>query len=172
MQNVCIFSPDRQYRYILRHSWEPMFEPRICTWIGLNPSIASETRLDKTLTRIRNFCSTWGYNGFIMTNLFALVSTEPRLLYTTADPVGPDNDRYILEASQETQTVFAAWGVHGIYQNRAQIVFKLIKRFNPLCLEETADRFPIHPLYVPAKTDPIPYLGPRQPQESRDEPAA
>jgi hypothetical protein len=162
MQNECIFSPDRRYRYILRHTWEPLFEPKLCTWIGLNPSIACETRLDKTLTRIRSFCSTWGFNGFIMTNLFALVSTDPQLLYTTADPVGPDNDRYIVEASEETQAVYLAWGVHGIHQNRSETVFQLIARLKPLCLKQTLDGFPIHPLYVPGTTEPIPYVARQQ----------
>lgn len=153
MQNVCIFSSDRKYRYILRHSWEPLFEPKLCTWIGLNPSIASETRLDKTLTRIRSFCSTWGFNGFIMTNLFALVSTDPKHLYKHPDPVGPENDRYILQAVQETRAVFVAWGTHGGYKNRSETVFEMVSQFNPLCLRQTDQGFPNHPLYIPGDTE-------------------
>ena len=53
MQNACIFSSDRRYRYLLRHTWEPLFAPKFCTWIGLNPSVADETQLDPTLRRIR-----------------------------------------------------------------------------------------------------------------------
>jgi hypothetical protein len=29
-----------------------------------------------------------------------------------------------------------------------------------MCLKETLEGFPIHPLYVAAKTQPVPYLGP------------
>lgn len=43
-----------------------------------------------------------------MTNLFALVSTDPKGLYSVEDPVGPENDRYILQAVQETMVVIAA----------------------------------------------------------------
>ena len=81
MQNDCIFSADRRYRFVLKHTWEPLFPPKLCTWIGLNPSIADETQLDPTLRRIRAFSAAWGYNGFIMTNLFGLVSTDPDQLY-------------------------------------------------------------------------------------------
>jgi len=77
MQNDCVFSADRRYRYVLKHTWEPLFPPKLCTWIGLNPSILDETQLDPTLRRIRAFSAAWGYNGFLMTNLFGLVSTDP-----------------------------------------------------------------------------------------------
>ena len=100
MQNDCVFSFDRRYRYRLVHRWAPNFAPRLCTWIGLNPSIANETQLDPTLRRIRAFSAVWGYNGFIMTNLFGLVSTNPDRLYREVDPVGPENDRWILGAAQ------------------------------------------------------------------------
>jgi hypothetical protein len=113
MQNECVFSHDRRFRYILRHRWEPLFAPKLCTWIGLNPSVADETKLDPTLRRIRTFSATWGYNGFIMTNLFAVVSTDADQLYSEADPVGPENDRYIRQAVQETGVVIAAWGTVG-----------------------------------------------------------
>jgi hypothetical protein len=72
------------------------------TWIGLNPSVANEAQLDPTLRRIRAFSAAWGYNGFIMTNLFGLVSTNSDRLYAEVEPVGPENDRCILGAAQET----------------------------------------------------------------------
>jgi hypothetical protein len=36
-----------------------------------------------------------------MTNLFGLVSTGPAGVYAVEDPIGPENDRYILRAVQE-----------------------------------------------------------------------
>jgi hypothetical protein len=49
------------------HTWEPLVAPRLCTWIGLNPSVANEAQLDPTLRRIRAFSAASGFNGFIMT---------------------------------------------------------------------------------------------------------
>jgi hypothetical protein len=136
MQNDCVFSSDRRYRYILTHTWEPLFPPKLCTWIGLNPSIADETHLDPTLRRIRAFSAAWGYNGFIMTNLFALVSADPDRLYAAADPVGPENDQCTLHAVQQTRNVIVAWGVVGGHQNRCAAVLEMISGFDLLCLKK------------------------------------
>jgi hypothetical protein len=157
MQNDAIFSFDRRYRYVLTHTWEPLFPPKLCTWIGLNPSIADETQLDPTLRRIRAFSAAWGYNGFIMTNLFALVSTDPDRLYTAADPVGPENDRWILHAVQQAQKVIAAWGVFGGHQNRCATVLEIIAGFDLHCLKKTKEGYPFHPLYVAADTETTKY---------------
>jgi len=157
MQNECVFSHDRRFRYIFRHRCEPLFPPKLCTWIGLNPSVADETQLDPTLRRIRTFSTAWGYNGFIMTNLFALVSTDPDQLYSETDPVGPENDRYILQAVQETGVVIAAWGAVGGRQNRCAVVLKMLAGVDLLCLKKTKGGYPIHPLYVAAGTEPTRY---------------
>ena len=157
MQNDCVFSADRRYRYVLKHTWEPLFSPKLCTWIGLNPSIADEQQLDPTLRRIRAFSAAWGYNGFIMTNLFGLVSTDPVGLYAVEDPIGPENDRYILEAAQETGKVIAAWGALGGFENRCHAVLELLAGRDVMCLKETKEGYPIHPLYVAADTEPTKY---------------
>ena len=94
-----------------------------------------------------------------MTNLFGLVSTDPAVLYAVEDPIGPENDRYILQAAQETQQVIAAWGVIGGHQNRCAAVLEMISGFDLLCLKKTKEGYPIHPLYVAADTEPTKYLG-------------
>jgi hypothetical protein len=157
MQNECVFSSDRRYRYLLKHSCSPLFKPNICTWIGANPSIAWENGLDPTLRRIRGFSLAWGYNGFIIANVFAFVSTDPEGLHDVEDPVGPENDRFILQAIRETGVVIAAWGEIGRYQNRCEVVWKMIADFHPLCLRKTKKGFPGHPLYVPRETEPARY---------------
>ena len=157
MQNACIFSSDRRYRYLLRHTWEPLLAPKCCTWIGLNPSVANETQFDPTLRRIRAFSAASGYNGFIMTNLFGLVSTDSDQLSTVDDPVGPENDCYILLAATETRKVVAAWGILGGHQKRCQTVLKMLICFDVMCLKGTKEGYPIHPLYVAGDTGLISY---------------
>jgi hypothetical protein len=157
MQNDCVFSADRRYRYVLKHTWEPLFPPKLCTWIGLNPSIADETKLGPTLRRIRAFSAAWGYNGFLMTNLFGLVSTDPAVLYAVEDPIGPENDRYILPAAQETSKAIAAWGALGGFENRCHAVLELLAGRDVMCLKKTKEGYPIHPLYVAADTEPTKY---------------
>jgi hypothetical protein len=133
--------------------------PRLCTWIGLNPSIANETQLDPTLRRIRAFSAAWGYNGFIMTNLFGLVSSDPGRLYAEADPIGSENDQSILKAVKETGKIIAAWGVVSRHQGRCAEVLRILSGFELLCLKKTKDGFPFHPLYVASGTEPTKYSG-------------
>ena len=157
IQNKCVFSADRRHRYVLRHTWEPLIAPKFCTWIGLNPSIANEEQLDPTLRRIRTFCVAWGYNGFIMTNLFGLVTIDPAQLYRVEDPIGPENDRHILQAAQETGNIVAAWGLHGGHQKRCHAVSEMLSGFVLMCLKETKGGYPTHPLYVAGDTMPARY---------------
>ncbi|MBV8225463.1 MAG: DUF1643 domain-containing protein [Verrucomicrobia bacterium] len=157
MRNECVFSPDRKYRYLLKHIYKSTSAKKFCTWIGLNPSIANETQLDPTLRRIQRFSAAWGYSGFLMTNLFALVSTDPKQLYAEADPVGPENDRYILQGVRGTELVVAAWGAIGALQNRCARVLGLLAPVDLACLGMTKEGYPCHPLYVAGDTVPIRY---------------
>src|SRR5437660_12763362 len=90
--NQCVFSADRRYRYLLIHRWEPELPERPCMWIALNPSIADESRLDNTLTRIRSFSSVAGFNVFYMVNLFTLLSTYLRAILCTSELMVNHND--------------------------------------------------------------------------------
>jgi hypothetical protein len=92
-----------------------------------------------------------------MTNLFALVSSDPDRLYTAADPVGPENDQCMLHAIQQTRNVIVAWGVVGGHQNRCAAVLEMISGFDLIYLKKTKDGYPIHPLYVAAGTEPTKY---------------
>jgi len=114
--NECVFSADRKYRYLLIHRWEPESPERSCMWIALNPSIADESGLDNTLTRIRSFSRAAGFNAFYMANLFALVSTDLKAMKRHSDPVGPDNDDHIRRIAFQILTIFVAWGTHGRHQ--------------------------------------------------------
>jgi hypothetical protein len=116
--------PDRLYRYRLGVRWSP---GPLINFLMLNPSQASKDKDDPTWIR----CQERGKRlagmdlparelavirargipgGIILTNLFALVSTDPGVLKGHPDPIGPDNDRHILEVAQEAALVICAWG--------------------------------------------------------------
>ena len=92
-----------------------------------------------------------------MTNLFGLVSTDSDQLSTVDDPVGPENDCYILLAATETRKVVVAWGILGGHQKRCQTVLKMLTCFDVMCLKKTKEGYPIHPLYVAGDTELISY---------------
>jgi hypothetical protein len=150
MRNDCIFSADRRYRYTLHHRWAELFEERCVMWIGLNPSTADEQALDPTLRRIRAFSTAWGYTAFAMTNLFAFRATDPRVMMMESDPVGPENDRVLVETARRCDLVVAAWGVHGDHLARAEAVCRLLEGVTLVCLGITQAGSPKHPLYVRA----------------------
>ena len=165
MTNACVFSPCRRYRYSLEHRWDDLMPVRRILWIGLNPSTADEQQLDPTLRRIKNFSDVWGFNCFVMTNLFAFRATRPEDMKAALDPVGPQNDATLTRLSRTSEMIVAAWGKHGSLCQRERIVTELIRATSPQkihCLAVNADGSPKHPLYVKGDTLPTEYDGAHQ----------
>lgn len=159
------FSDDEMYRYRLWRTWDASL-PRLL-WVLLNPSTADGETNDATVRACIGFTcewqrrlSGWQYGGIEIVNLFAFRSTSRSALRMAVAPIGPDNDRYIVEAAQRAPRVVVAWGEHGSYRQRVREVCALLKEYAPLplyCLGKNSDGSPRHPLYVPYSTDPIPY---------------
>lgn len=149
LKSDAVFSPCGKYRYVLRRIWDE--QPPV-VFIGLNPSVADAEKDDPTIRRCVGFARDWGYGGLVMLNLFALRSTNPDELYDVGiDPVGPENDDYILTYAHDT---IAAWGTHGSLLNRGEEVLwklQLLGR-KVLCLGKTAGGSPRHPLYLKKTT--------------------
>ncbi len=150
----CVFSPCRTYRYLLTRSWGELFQVprRLVMFIGLNPSTADEEQDDPTIRRCIGFAKDWGFAGLVMGNLFAFRATDPRDMLAAEDPVGPENDQHLLEASLVVSLVVAAWGVRGAHRGRGDEVAGLIPDLSALGL--TKDGHPRHPLYLP-RTQPL-----------------
>ena len=123
-------------------------------FVGLNPSTADETMDDPTVRRCINFAKAWGYGALCMTNIFAFRATDPADMKAAIDPVGPDNDKTLLEMARSAGVVIAAWGVHGAYLERSAKVHHML---GPLhCLALTKEGHPGHPLYLPKDLMPRP----------------
>lgn len=109
MQKEATISDDQIYRYKLSRTWDST-KPTIL-FIGLNPSIADETIDDPTITRCINYAKDWGYGTLLMANLFAFRSTYPKDIYLTDNPIGNENDNYILECVAQSDLVVACWEI-------------------------------------------------------------
>jgi len=148
---TAVFSPTRKYRYRLETMWDP-WHP-VLVGLFCNPSIADERRQDNTDRLFRARALKLGYGGTCLVNMFAFVATRPELLWDVPDPIGPENNRYIVEACQAYQDVFCGWGLHGNKNGRAIQVLTLLKKSVPMgnrfyCLKLTKDNQPCHPLYI------------------------
>ncbi len=148
------FSTNRIYRYALWRIWDENL-PKVL-FIGLNPSTADEINNDPTIRRCIGYAKDWGYGGYIMGNIFSFRSTNPHVMKKAKNPVGPNNNMWLLKLHNEADLTIAAWGNHGKFLNRGKEVFKLIPKIQ--CLRITKEGFPSHPLYLPKNLKPFPYL--------------
>ena len=83
--------------------------PLVC--FGINPSTAKPDDLDPTVTRVRNFAATHGYDGWTMLNIYPQVSTKPSGMHAQYDPeLKASNEQHIGAAIQGRPTLLAAWG--------------------------------------------------------------
>lgn len=125
MEKDAIFSGCKKYRFALWRTWDGT-KP-YAMFIGLNPSTADEKENDPTVRRCIHFAKSWGYGGMCMANLFALRATHPLDLYTSREPIGKDNDKWLLSLSKDAGVVVAAWGNDGMHLSRSKAVLDLIK---------------------------------------------
>jgi hypothetical protein len=154
------FDATERYRYTLERVWVE-HPKRLCNFVMLNPSTADAKVLDPTVTRCVGYAHDWGYDGLIVTNIFAFRSTNPKLLRAVDDPVGPDNNAAILAAAYRSKLVIAAWGTHGKLHGRGGLVAEQLRQVmqNDLkCLGMTKYGHPKHPLYLRQDTRPQPLV--------------
>lgn len=150
--NGAVFSADRKYRYALWRIWDK--SKPLVMFIGLNPSTANETKPDPTITRVKGFATDWGYGGFYMMNLFAIVSEDPAVLQTDPNPMG-DNAGWIEEIAPKCSIIVFAWGNFKQAQKRGNFVTKQFP--HAYCLILNKNGSPRHPLYVKSEVMPTLY---------------
>lgn len=155
MAPECDAATHEPYRYALWRIWNPA-APRFIV-IGLNPSTATEEKNDPTIKRCIAFAQRERCGGYIMLNLFALRSTDPKALYGADDPIGPANDTIIDALVAAGGRTVAAWGRHGVLLNRDLAVRRRVRGLE--CFAINKDGTPGHPLYLPGMT-PLSHYAP------------
>lgn len=163
-------SADKLYRYSLDRGWPG--GTGVLVFILLNPSTGDWNTDDKTIRRLVRFAQKWGYNSFILLNLFAWRSTDPEGLLVAIshgrDPVGSCNDEKIREVLTKSAggSVVVGWGSHSglksILPGRARAVLAMLKEMGirALCFGQNADGSPKHPLYLAKSTKLVDFQPP------------
>lgn len=148
--------PGDCYRYALSRTWG---DGRVVNFLMLNPSVADAWDDDPTIKRCVRYATDWGYSGIVVTNLFALRSTDPDALLCHPDPVGPDNDRHVAAVASAAGLVVCAWGSHAKARARAGTVLSILSTVgaSPHALKFTKDGSPCHPLRLLSSLQPIPW---------------
>lgn len=153
------FSFDRLYRYSLYRIWNDTCP--VLVFVLLNPSTADELRDDPTVKRCIARAMNTGFGGIEIVNLFAWRSMAPTGLLAAADPVGPQTNRFIMQAvGRPKSLVICGWGTLGKLRDRDVEVLDLIVKMGavPHALKLNEDGSPHHPLYLSYKLQPFPIL--------------
>ncbi len=154
------FSPCRTWRYNL---WRRFKEkgPTLFA-IGVNPSKAAEEVNDPTVSRLESFAKRDGFALLVLGNEFAFVATKPGDMKKATDPIGPENDEWLVKMRKSADLCIVAWGNNGRFRKRDEAVIKLLAPFGPLhCFGrngKSKNGSPSHPLYLRADTKIIPFV--------------
>jgi hypothetical protein len=153
-----VFSNDRRYRYTLWRRWArkdlPIEQTRICAFVGLNPSTANECTEDPTVRRCINFSRDWGFDTFVMLNIFAWRDTDPAIMKRQKAPIGACNEEAIRTVQLLASRMVACWGIDGDYMGQGERILKLLDKTKTVHLGLTKEGHPKHPLYLARATMP------------------
>jgi hypothetical protein len=149
-----IFDVSGRYRYSLWRAWSPYHTHIV--FILLNPSTADEHKNDPTILRCMSFARAWNFGSMDVVNLFAYRATDYRELFNASEPIGAENNRFLMQAVEHASTIVLGWGVRGTFLSRDRQVMSLLAGRNDLhCLGIAKNGQPRHPLYVNGNTSLI-----------------
>lgn len=152
------FSVCDKYRYELAEIWDA--KKPLVLWLLMNPSVACLDYADPTLIKTGKFARAWGCGGQLVGNVHAYRTTDKRKLLEIDDPVGPENDKAILNMAKKARTVVLAYGQPpNALKSRGQQVGALLSQHSALCYLKLAKDgiTPWHPLYLRGDLRPTPY---------------
>ena len=147
----------KEYRYRLDRVWEP--KEKFAMFVLMNPSTAEADIDDSTIAKCCRFAQAWGYGGLGVANTFAYRCTDQKRLLDIADPIGPDNDKHIIEMAKKAAIVVFAYGEpHKSLRSRGPALAKLLMEkahVTPYVLSIGKKGTPKHPLYLKETLKPV-----------------
>ena len=152
LERDAVISDCGKYRYLLRRSWDSE-KPR-ALFVMLNPSTADANIDDATIRSCIRLSKALGFGSFEVVNIFGYRATDPKELFTAAEPIGPMNERIVSAAVHRCDTVICAWGAHPMAQRKAGFLLGYVRSNRPAvyCLGRTKSGAPKHPLYIKTET--------------------
>ena len=124
------FSSCKKYRYRLVVNDDDSKGNKTVCVIMQNPSVANSEVADKSvqflekLIFLKEYPEFMGVSRIIIVNQFAYIQTNG--FNGSKHHIGPENDRNIQEAINESEIVLVAWGVSNDYSERKTVINKLI----------------------------------------------
>ncbi len=135
-----IYAPDiyasaggDRWRFSLGYGGQPQL-----IVVALNPSTASQTKSDPTVTKVARVSALHGFQGFVLLNLYPVRATDWRSLPEQPDPAAlAENWRAIAGtiATSIEPAVWAAWGKaitqRQFFLDSALVIAKQLAEFQP-----------------------------------------
>ncbi|MGB3669259.1 MAG: DUF1643 domain-containing protein [Phormidesmis sp.] len=149
IERTAVFDSTGHYRYRLGRRWQPSGIE--IAFVMLNPSRADAACDDPTLRACIQFAQRWNCAALSVVNLFGYRTPHPSELKQAQDPVGPENDAYVLQAVSEAEKVVLAWGNEGKLwaRDRAMLNQLTPHQHKLYCIQRNRSGQPRHPLYIP-----------------------
>jgi len=146
---------NKEYRYALRRVWDKSLGSVL--FVMMNPSTADPFVDDPTVAKCQRYARAWGYGTLWVGNTFAYRATNQKQLMQVADPVGPENDEWLLKMAKQAGIIVLAYGKpHKHLCQRGSDVAALLRSAGhelhvlKLCNDGT----PSHPLYLKGTLKP------------------
>ncbi|MEL7332166.1 MAG: DUF1643 domain-containing protein [Cyanobacteria bacterium J06560_2] len=160
IERTAILDRTGNYRYRLGRRWQTT-GPEVA-FVMLNPSSADATQDDPTLRACIQFAQKWNYASLSVVNLFGYRTPHPSELKKVKDPIGAENDAYVLAAVTAAKKVVLAWGNEGGLLGRDRAILTQLlphkQKLHYLLLNRSGQ--PRHPLYVSRSVVPTKFSQP------------
>ena len=156
IERTAIFDSSGDYRYQLGRRWQDGAE---VAFVMLNPSRADAACDDPTLRACIQFAQRWAFGSLTVVNLFGYRTPHPKVLKQVSEPVGEENDHYVVQAVERAERVVLAWGNAGGWLGRDRAILSLLNPYQQKLyyLQLNRSGHPRHPLYIKREVPLIPY---------------
>ena len=138
------FCEAKKNRYFLKRKWNN--SKGLLLYIMLNPSLADEKKDDPTIRRLINFTKRFDYGGFLVGNIFTIITPNPKEL-DKSKGMSDKNFEEIIKLVNKVDQIVYAWG--GSIEE-PQLLKKIV--LSPKCFGKNLNGTPKHPLYLPSQT--------------------
>ena len=143
------FCEAKKNRYFLKREWDS--SKGLLLYIMLNPSMADDKNDDPTIRRLINFTKKFNYGGFLVSNIFTKITSNPKKLDKSRGMTKTNFEKLLKLINKVDQIVYA-WGNS---VEEPKILKDLIS--NPKCFGKNYNGTPKHPLYLQKNSKLIDY---------------
>ena len=117
-----------------------------CVIIGLCPQTSDAQGAKKFREICIDYASRNQFDALVLVNLYAKVDLAPTDLMIGDDPVGPENDDWLVKACESADLVVGAWGDFPRTKKRIYSVLRLLDAYDIYAIQTNRNGTPSHPL--------------------------